>query len=601
MKGRNKVRLVILVGVVGAMALEGTGAAMADGVFAKKSALTQRDIVEPEQKAVIVYTGGNPRGQVPGKETLILSVKYEGAAGDFAWVVPVPSRPEVEKGEAKIFEELAVLTPAVQQEGAGGMMGFRATGPSAKGVEVLERRVVGVYDVAVLAATDETALASWLKDNGYALPGDPEPVLRHYVEKGWYYVAMRIDATRPAAGLVETLRTVDPGMDSVEKAKEIAVREAEEGILAHSDYRMSRLARIVEAVAQAEPSARMGDIYSQYEADVKDYARWGTEDGKPSPHWAAIGILGARLRSSIGRMVSESHLDVETLAMGEPRPDETMSAEEFLDELVAGDIRGGRAYETSHLVHAQAMAATGRADPFLPAEYQESLEAYWEERNVGADSDVPKGEIAGWRLRKEIGDMFGGGRAQLERRLKQGTLEPISLSFACDGPIYPLRMTSLNSGKTDILLYVLAERRAKVEGFRVRYAAEMGLGRQNRPQTQYVMVDQDWAFAKLLTTGWYGEGEKRKPFLTKLQADLQPAQMGDDLRIEFERRNKPYIETISAPLSPAPMVRPRPLPLPRAIRQRLVRDVAAGSGAAFVVGVILTLVVMKRGRGKGAA
>jgi hypothetical protein len=614
MKGRNKGRLVSLGGVVGIAAVGGASAAKADGVFAKNWMLVQQDIREPEQKAVLLYREGKPRGQVPGRETLILSVKYEGAAGDFAWVVPVPSRPQVEKGDAKIFEELAALTaPKVEEGGEAMMTRFRAAGAGARmGVEVVERRPVGVYDVAILSASDEKALANWLKDNGYALPGDPEPVLKHYVEKGWYYVAMRIDVKRVEAELVEKLKAADPRIDSLEKAKEVMVQVAEEGILAQRRYNESRLKVFVDALGSGEAPPRWWAIGGQYEADMGDYSRWGKEDGQERPQWAAVGILGAGLRRDIGQLVTWSHLDIETLRASDPPPrfDNITSAEELLDELAAGDVRGGIPYEMSHLKRVQdSLRQAGRngrsAEDSLPTEYQESLEAYWEEIQWGTASEVPKGEIAGWRLRRDIGEMLGGGQSQLQNSLKQGTLDPISLSFACDGPIYPLRMTSLNSGKTDILLYVLAEKRAKAEGLKVRYAGRVEKRPTGRVRTWAEAIvaatNANLPLEKLVETSWYGRGGKGEPFLTKLGGELGPMQMSDDLRIAYEDRSKPFIETISSPLSPAPMVRMRPLPLPRSVRQRLVRDVVAGSGAAFVVGVILTLVVMKRRRGKGAA
>jgi hypothetical protein len=60
------------------------GVARGDGCFVWNRGA---DLNEPSQKAIIHW-----KGRV---ETLILQVKYEGRAEDFAWIVPVPARPEV--------------------------------------------------------------------------------------------------------------------------------------------------------------------------------------------------------------------------------------------------------------------------------------------------------------------------------------------------------------------------------------------------------------------------------------------------------------------------------------------------------------------------
>ena len=73
----------------------------ADGGF---FALYGKDIYQPSQKAVIIYD------DTEEKEELILQVKYEQGAEDFAWVVPVPDYPEVNEADAKLFEELHYLT-----------------------------------------------------------------------------------------------------------------------------------------------------------------------------------------------------------------------------------------------------------------------------------------------------------------------------------------------------------------------------------------------------------------------------------------------------------------------------------------------------------
>ena len=59
-------------------------------------------------------------------------------------------------------------------------------------VEVLDRKKVGVYDVAVLKADTAEALMQWLATNRYAIPERADTLLREYIDKGWVFTALRI-------------------------------------------------------------------------------------------------------------------------------------------------------------------------------------------------------------------------------------------------------------------------------------------------------------------------------------------------------------------------------------------------------------------------
>ena len=167
--------------------------APADGCFVWNGGV---DLAEPSQKAILHFHKGT--------ETVVLQVKYEGRAEDFAWIVPLPAKPEVEavRPDKSPFAEISLFTQRRQRYQIEG-----SRGKATNGVAVLERKTVGVYDVAVLAATDAKALGAWLRRNGFALPGKLTGVLARYVQKKWVYVAMRIDSKALARDEVRKLKT----------------------------------------------------------------------------------------------------------------------------------------------------------------------------------------------------------------------------------------------------------------------------------------------------------------------------------------------------------------------------------------------------------
>lgn len=65
-------------------------------------------------------------------------------------------------------------------------------GAPAGAVSVLGRQRLGPFDVTRLAADDPTALANWLKDNGFPHPDGLDDNLAPYVADGWEIVAIQL-------------------------------------------------------------------------------------------------------------------------------------------------------------------------------------------------------------------------------------------------------------------------------------------------------------------------------------------------------------------------------------------------------------------------
>ena len=132
----NKAALLVL-----ALALVPQGA-YPDGLMLPRQTSWEQQreralINEPAQKAVVFFRGG--------REQLIISPSYQGPAGDFAWVVPVPSRPQVKILHGALFHELARIVEPAPPPATGVMMRSKASAaaPPRPRVVVLERKTVG--------------------------------------------------------------------------------------------------------------------------------------------------------------------------------------------------------------------------------------------------------------------------------------------------------------------------------------------------------------------------------------------------------------------------------------------------------------------------
>lgn len=141
----------------------------------------QLHMEEPNQKAVISWDGNT--------ETMILSaaVKSDDIA-NFAWIIPIQSssKPTVTEGNISIFNDLvAYFQPKYD---------YREGTLAPGGVEVIEYKEIGIYDITILKANNSDDLLNWLNNNGYKVPEEAKSILNNYVAKGdYYFVTNKID------------------------------------------------------------------------------------------------------------------------------------------------------------------------------------------------------------------------------------------------------------------------------------------------------------------------------------------------------------------------------------------------------------------------
>lgn len=153
-------------------------------------------------------------------EQIVMRFTVNGDAEEAAWIMPVPSRADVELGDPDLFSELDDVTAPEQRTRyyfwpRGDNWPFSSDdgltsaeplpGAGAPSVGVVGRERLGDFDVARLTATDPDALRDWLDTNGFDLPPDLATGLQPYVEREWEYVAVRLAPKEDGATLNGTL------------------------------------------------------------------------------------------------------------------------------------------------------------------------------------------------------------------------------------------------------------------------------------------------------------------------------------------------------------------------------------------------------------
>lgn len=174
----------------------------ADGCFFYDVQKLGNAAESPNQRALIIHGGES--------ETLILQVKYSGTAEDFAWVVPLPDLP-AESGitteSDSIFVKLHEMTqprlfvrPAKSLDnryyGGGGDPSFQEV--TVPGVQIWEEITAGPYEVTILTGSSSLALLDYLQSNGLDLPAGADATVDFYIQKGWYFAAIKVHLAQTA-------------------------------------------------------------------------------------------------------------------------------------------------------------------------------------------------------------------------------------------------------------------------------------------------------------------------------------------------------------------------------------------------------------------
>lgn len=192
------VRLGVVAAVIGAW-MAAPMRARGDGMVVPprdyKGSLEER-----AQEALILFHAGDEAH--PASEDLILKIHVEGDASSFAWVVALPNEPTTAPEDGKLFEELHryVQWRKVREKGSAGSTpapSGAATETKSAAVEVISRKDVGSYDVAVVREKGPGTLNAWLADNGYRSVEGADDLFEWYRTKKYVFACVRVrDAAR---------------------------------------------------------------------------------------------------------------------------------------------------------------------------------------------------------------------------------------------------------------------------------------------------------------------------------------------------------------------------------------------------------------------
>lgn len=149
--------------------------------------------------------------------TMTTQISYNGAAEDFAWVLPLFEVPDPDS--LAVFPQRALTgldaatgpifyPPCGYPEAAAGGGGDQEDGGG--GVTVHIRAEVGDYEVAVIESTDPAALIDWLRAEDYRVTEPMEPYIELYTNESMKFLALKLLETADVKDL-KPFRFTMPG------------------------------------------------------------------------------------------------------------------------------------------------------------------------------------------------------------------------------------------------------------------------------------------------------------------------------------------------------------------------------------------------------
>jgi hypothetical protein len=151
----------------------------------------------------------------------IRKADFKTDAKDVGFLVPSPSRPQLDESGNAAFVKLTQITAPPVRRGGGFPIGCSVAPPAPaneKRVQVIEEKRVAGFDATVLTAQSGDDLVAWLKEHGYAYSPAVAEWAKPYLGGDWHFTALKIakDATATtqadlkAAALRISFRTTRP-------------------------------------------------------------------------------------------------------------------------------------------------------------------------------------------------------------------------------------------------------------------------------------------------------------------------------------------------------------------------------------------------------
>ena len=149
-------------------------------------------VVNADQSVIIIWD------HTSKQQHFIRKAGFKTTATDVGFLVPTPSKPDLQEAGSEAFPYLAQITaPMVSRRSFSiGCSAAIPVSKSANWVHVVEEETVAGFHAVVLASDSGTALSAWLQARGYHLSPEVTTWAEPYLDQRWYITAMKVAADK---------------------------------------------------------------------------------------------------------------------------------------------------------------------------------------------------------------------------------------------------------------------------------------------------------------------------------------------------------------------------------------------------------------------
>jgi len=157
------------------------------------------EVAVGEERAIVSWN--------EGVEQIDMLLDVQSTDSETGLVFPTPSPATVSLGDREDFEAIGrVTTPTRVEEYDWWSMPGAGAGADGGAPDILATVQLGPIEAVTLAASDASGLQTWLGETGFALAPAVSELLESYVDRGWYFVALKLTGDAPLEGGLDPLR-----------------------------------------------------------------------------------------------------------------------------------------------------------------------------------------------------------------------------------------------------------------------------------------------------------------------------------------------------------------------------------------------------------
>ncbi|HWM34527.1 MAG TPA: DUF2330 domain-containing protein [Pseudolysinimonas sp.] len=152
-----------------------------------------QDVIVDKEHAILSWDGGRERIE------LLLDMLTD--ADDVGLIFPTPAPATVTAGDRETFvqiEEAIQPKQVIVDDWWAGDYGDGSAGGAPP--NVIDQVQLGPVQATTLEASDTEGLTDWLDANGYAIRDEIAAGLQDYIERGWFFVALKLTSDVPLEG-----------------------------------------------------------------------------------------------------------------------------------------------------------------------------------------------------------------------------------------------------------------------------------------------------------------------------------------------------------------------------------------------------------------